>query len=71
VANDFQLLPVAFGRRPEPAQAVAVQDYVDDVLRAGPTMQPDWRTLVLLLCLALIGIQFLWELSIGSQIICS
>jgi ATP-binding cassette, subfamily B, bacterial len=33
---------------------------VDDCLRAGPTIRPDWRTWVLLLCLALIGIQFLW-----------
>jgi ATP-binding cassette subfamily B protein len=33
---------------------------VDDFLRAGPTIRPDWRTWVLLLCLALIGIQFLW-----------
>jgi ATP-binding cassette subfamily B protein len=33
---------------------------VDDFLRAGPTIQPDWRTSVLLLCLALIGIQVLW-----------
>jgi ATP-binding cassette subfamily B protein/subfamily B ATP-binding cassette protein MsbA len=33
---------------------------VDDFLRAGPTIRPDWRTWVLLLCLALVGIQFLW-----------
>ncbi len=33
---------------------------VDDCLRAGPTIRPDWRTWVLLLCLALIGIQVLW-----------
>jgi ATP-binding cassette subfamily B protein/subfamily B ATP-binding cassette protein MsbA len=33
---------------------------VDDFLRAGPTTRPDWRTWLLLLCLALIGIQFLW-----------
>jgi len=33
---------------------------VDDFLRAGPTIPPDWRTWVLLLCLALIGIQFFW-----------
>ncbi|PYJ28403.1 MAG: ABC transporter ATP-binding protein [Verrucomicrobia bacterium] len=33
---------------------------VDDFLRAGPTIRPDWRKWVLLLCLALIGIQFLW-----------
>src|SRR6266536_3198606 len=33
---------------------------VDDFLRAGPTIRPDWRTWVLLLSLALIGIQFLW-----------
>ena len=33
---------------------------VDDFLRAGPTIRSDWRTWVLLLCLALIGIQFLW-----------
>src|SRR5205814_4051137 len=29
-------------------------------LRAGPTIRPDWRMWLLLLCLALIGIQFLW-----------
>ena len=33
---------------------------VDDFLRAGPTIRPDWRMWVLLLCSALIGIQFLW-----------
>jgi ATP-binding cassette subfamily B protein len=33
---------------------------VDDFLRAGPTIRPDWRMWVLLLCLALTGIQFLW-----------
>src|SRR5256712_2651929 len=33
---------------------------VDDFLRAGPTIRPDWRMWVLLLCLALIGIQLLW-----------
>src|SRR5437762_11820191 len=33
---------------------------VDDFLRAGPTIRPDWRTWVLLLCSALIGIQVLW-----------
>src|SRR5438552_11893754 len=33
---------------------------VDDFLRAGPTIRPDSRMWVLLLCLALIGIQFLW-----------
>lgn len=33
---------------------------VDDFLRAGSQMRPDWRFWVLLLCLALIGIQFLW-----------
>src|SRR6266487_195007 len=33
---------------------------VDVFLRAGPAIRPDWRTRVLLLCLALIGIQFLW-----------
>jgi len=33
---------------------------VDDFLRAGSAIRPDWRTWVLLLCLALIGIQFLW-----------
>src|SRR5213083_589664 len=33
---------------------------VDDFLRAGPSIRPDWRMWVLLLCLALIGIQFLW-----------
>src|SRR5437667_309533 len=29
---------------------------VDDFLRAGPTIRPDWRKWVLLLCLALIEI---------------
>jgi len=33
---------------------------VDDFLRAGPTIRPDWRMWLLLLCLALIGIQFFW-----------
>jgi ATP-binding cassette subfamily B protein len=33
---------------------------VDDFLRTGTTIRPDWRMWVLLLCLALIGIQFLW-----------
>src|ERR1700757_3140794 len=33
---------------------------VDDFLRAGSAIRPDWRTWVMLLCLALIGIQFLW-----------
>jgi ATP-binding cassette subfamily B protein len=33
---------------------------VDDFLRAGSAIRPDWRMWVLLLCLALIGIQFLW-----------
>src|SRR5690242_4040140 len=33
---------------------------VDDFLRVGPAKHPDWRISVLLLCLALIGIQFLW-----------
>src|SRR5437588_10927029 len=33
---------------------------VDDFLRAEPTIRPDWRMWLLLLCLALIGIQFLW-----------
>ena len=33
---------------------------VDDFLRAGAAIRPDWHMWVLLLCLALIGIQFLW-----------
>jgi ATP-binding cassette subfamily B protein/subfamily B ATP-binding cassette protein MsbA len=33
---------------------------VDDFLRAGSAIPPDWRFRVLLLCLALIGIQLLW-----------
>src|SRR5436853_7582182 len=33
---------------------------VDDFLRAGPPRRTDWRMLVLLLCLALIGIQLFW-----------
>src|SRR5882762_2339041 len=33
---------------------------VDDFLRAGSAIRPDWRTWILLLCLALIGIQLLW-----------
>ena len=33
---------------------------VDDFLRAGSQIREDWRFWILLLCLALIGIQFLW-----------
>jgi ATP-binding cassette subfamily B protein len=33
---------------------------VDDFLRAGSAIRPDWRFWVLLLCVALIGIQLLW-----------
>ena len=33
---------------------------VDDFLRAGAAIRPDWHMSVLLLCSALIGIQFLW-----------
>ena len=33
---------------------------VDDFLRAGSAIRPDWRKWVLLLCLALIGLQLLW-----------
>ncbi len=33
---------------------------VDDFLRAGSAVRSDWRMWVLLLCLALIGIQLLW-----------
>jgi ATP-binding cassette subfamily B protein len=33
---------------------------VDDFLRKGPPAPPDWRSWVLLLCLALVGIQLLW-----------
>jgi ATP-binding cassette, subfamily B, bacterial len=33
---------------------------VDDFLRAGSAIRADWRFWILLLCLALIGIQFLW-----------
>jgi ATP-binding cassette subfamily B protein len=33
---------------------------VDDFLRAESAIRPDWRTWILLLCLALIGIQLLW-----------
>src|SRR5882724_10947185 len=33
---------------------------VDDFLRAGSAIRADWRKWVLLLCLALIGIQLLW-----------
>src|SRR6058998_2747765 len=33
---------------------------VDDFLRAGSAIRSDWRMWVLLLCLALIGIQLLW-----------
>jgi ATP-binding cassette subfamily B protein/subfamily B ATP-binding cassette protein MsbA len=33
---------------------------VDDFLRPGSAIRPDWRFWILLLCLALIGIQVLW-----------
>jgi ATP-binding cassette subfamily B protein len=33
---------------------------VDDFLRATSQVRPDWRFRILVLCLALIGIQFLW-----------
>src|SRR5437773_54788 len=33
---------------------------VDDFLRAGSALRSDWRTWIPLLCLSLIGIQFLW-----------
>src|ERR1051326_4693666 len=33
---------------------------VDDFLRAGSQIRGDWRFWILLLCVALIGIQFLW-----------
>src|SRR5213080_939465 len=33
---------------------------VDDFLRAGSAIRSDWRMWVLLLCLAVIGIQLLW-----------
>jgi ATP-binding cassette subfamily B protein/subfamily B ATP-binding cassette protein MsbA len=33
---------------------------VDDFLRPGSAIRPDWRFWILLLCLALIGIQILW-----------
>ncbi len=33
---------------------------VDDFLRTGPAIRPDWRIWILLLCLALVGIQLLW-----------
>jgi ATP-binding cassette subfamily B protein/subfamily B ATP-binding cassette protein MsbA len=33
---------------------------VDDFLRAGPAIRPDWRFWILLLCAALILIQLLW-----------
>src|SRR5690349_13786916 len=33
---------------------------VDDFLRAGAPIRADWRKWVLLLCLALIGLQLLW-----------
>ena len=33
---------------------------VDDFLRAGSAIRPDWRFWILLLCLALIAIQVLW-----------
>ncbi len=33
---------------------------VDDFLRAGSKVRADWRFWILVLCLALIGIQFLW-----------
>src|SRR5436853_7666853 len=36
---------------------------VDDFLRAGSAIRPDWRMWVLLLCLAFIGIPFLWRIS--------
>ena len=33
---------------------------VDNFLRAGSAIRPDWRTWVALLCLALVAIQLLW-----------
>src|SRR5438132_13982014 len=33
---------------------------VDDFLRTGQAIRPDWRIWILLLCLALVGIQLLW-----------
>src|SRR5437867_2389511 len=33
---------------------------VDDFLRTGPAIRPDWRTWIPLLCLALVAIQLLW-----------
>src|SRR5256884_1843708 len=33
---------------------------VDDFLRSGPVIRPDWRTWIPLLCLALVAIQLLW-----------
>src|SRR5437867_729319 len=33
---------------------------VDDFLRTGPAIHPDWRTWIPLLCLALVAIQLLW-----------
>src|SRR5213595_3109587 len=36
---------------------------VDDFLRAGSAIRSDWRMWVLLLCLALVGIQLLWGLT--------
>ena len=35
---------------------------VDDFLRAGSAIRSDWRMWVLLLCLAVIGIQLLWRI---------
>ncbi len=33
---------------------------VDNFLRTGPAIHPDWRTWIPLLCLALVAIQLLW-----------
>ena len=33
---------------------------VDNFLRAGPAIRPDWRTWIALLCLALVAIQLFW-----------
>src|SRR2546428_8982071 len=33
---------------------------VDNFLRTGPAIHPDWRTWIRLLCLALVAIQLLW-----------
>src|SRR5947209_7334006 len=33
---------------------------VDNFLRTGPAIHPDWRTWIALLCLALVAIQLLW-----------